>query len=256
MRTTDIVLRLHDNIPELEIGSAENYNTLYKSLRQSIANRSADIVHKGDYFRYDQHLLPEDADEFTTYVLFRELDLDDQNDESTIWEILEDEAIRLNFPEVRENNGKHQLIELSTLPADIESTGFSDDDFEEVLIRIAGSREELEFDPSGPEGNTILYDKLAKLIYDKDAEIMYKGPKLVLDENRDLFINSDDFSIYILFRAHRNSNYEDNDQLWFNLSNDLKVLSSITLLRSAENYQVILFTHADILQETIYNNKL
>ena len=72
---------------------------------------------------------------------------------------------------------------------------------------------------------------------------MYKGPRLVFEENRDLFISPDDFSIYVLFRSRRDFNYESKEQLWNNLSSDLKVLSSITLYKSAKNYQVILLTH-------------
>ncbi len=249
MRTYDIAIRLHNrnDIPKLEIGNSGNYADFYRQLLQAIATRNADIVHKGDYFRYDQHLLPKEDEGFTTYVLFRELTLTDSNDDDAIWDTLGREARRLDFPEVREHDHHHQLIELASA-ADFSNEdpgGEEDAEREEILVRIAGSREELEFDPAGAEGNTILYDRLAKLIYDKEAEIMYKGPKLIFDDNMDLFINPDDFSVYVLFRSERSSNYEDNELLWSNLASDLKVLSSITLLRSADHYQVLLFTHSD-----------
>ncbi len=256
MRTYDIVIRLHgENAPKLEIGNSGNYAEFYRQLQQSISSRNADIVHKGDYFRYDHHLLPKDGNGFTTYVLFRELTLNNGDDNTVIWETLARESQRLDFPEVREHNEHHQLIELSA-SSDFSSdvTGDEDQELEEVLIRIAGSREDLEFDPSGAEGNKILYDRLAKLIYDKEAEIMYKGPKLIFEDNRDLFINPDAFSVYILFRSPRSSDYDDNVLLWSNLASDLKVLSSITLLRSAPAYQVLLFTHSGKAAPGISNN--
>lgn len=256
MRTNDIVIRLHgEDAPKLEIGNSDNYADFYRHLQQSISSRNADIVHKGDYFRYDQHLLPKDGDGFMTYVLFRELTLNDSGDDSAIWGILANEANRLDFPEVREHNEHHQLIELSAASDfNDDLTDDKDQDREEILIRIPGSREELEFDPSGTEGNTILYDRLAKLIYDREAEIMYKGPKLIFEDNRDLFINPDAFSVYILFRSDRSSNYDDNDSLWANLASDLKVLSSITLLRLAPAYQVLLFTHSNEAVRETSNN--
>lgn len=250
MRTTDIVLRLHgQQVPKLEIGKSDNYADFYNALHQAIDHRSADIVYKGDYFRLDHHLLPEDTDNFTTYTLFREVVLDDEANDA-IWEQLKNEAKRSYFPEIREENTHHQLVELSILP-DINKTMLEEIVSEDILICIAGTREELEFDPAGAEGNKILYDRLAKLIYDREVEIMYKGPKLILDENNDLFINSDDFSIYVLFRSPRSSDYEDNELLWSNINSDLKVLSAISLLRSAENYQVVLFTHNN---EQVFND--
>jgi len=247
MRTVDIVIRLngHQNELELEIGNTNNYTIFYSILQKAISNRSADIVHKGDYFRYDQHLLPKDNNEFNTYVLFRDITLNDTDDDELIWTALSDQAKTLKFPEVREKNVHHQLIELSSADnteavIDTENTIF---DFEEVLVRIPGKREELEFDPNSTEGNKILYDRLAKLIYNKEAEVMYKGPRLVFEENRDLFISPDDFSIYVLFRSRRDYNYENKEQLWNNLANDLKILSSITLYKSSEHHQVVLLTH-------------
>ncbi len=246
MRTVDIVIRLNDHERgiELEIGKDKNYSIFYEILQNNISNHWADIVHKGDYFRYDQHLLPKDSSEYATYVLFRNITLNDTDDENLIWQALNQQLQNQRYPEVREQNEQHQLIELSSLEDNsIAESETTIEDFEEVLIRITGTREELEFDPSGPEANKTLYDRLAKLIYDKEAEIMYKGPKLVFEENRDLFINPDDFSIYVLFRANRDYNYESREQLWNNLENDLKILSSITLYKSSEHYQVILVTN-------------
>jgi hypothetical protein len=229
---------------KLEVEKANNYSAFHNILLNTINSRSADIIHKGDYFRYDQHLLPKDNGEFRTYVLFRDIVLNDTEDEGLIWDALNEHLQNHRFPEVREKNEYHQLIELSSLEESIaDNSENSSEDFEEVLIRISGTREELEYDPSGAEANKILYDRLAKLIYDKEAEIMYKGPKLIFEENRDLFINPDDFSTYVLFRSKRDYNYENNEQLWNNLESDLKVLSSITLYKSSKNYQVILLTH-------------
>lgn len=242
MRTTDIVIRLNDQLQKLEIGKPGNYPDFYNRLRQAIVQRTADIVHKGDYFRYGQHLLPANTNGFTTYVLFRNIILEESN-EDTLWLLLKEEAERLDFPEIREENSHHQLIELSSLLDYPEKIIPDNKNIEDILIRIAGDREIFEFDPTGPENNTILYDKLAKLIYDKEAEIMYKGPKLVFEDNKDLFINADDFSIYVLFRSGINSNYENNELMWSNLTADLKVLSLITLLKSTKNYQILLFTH-------------
>ena len=245
MRTVDIVIRLnHQEEPQLEIGKDNNYSSFYAILQTTIDSHSADIVHKGDYFRYDQHLLPKDNGKFDTYVLFRNITLNDTDDDKLIWDALNMQLQSQRYPEVREKNTHHQLIELSSLEANtVIDTENTIQNFEEVLVRIPGTREELEFDTSGAEGNKILYDKLAKLIYNKEAEIMYKGPKLIFEENRDLFINPDDFSIYVLFRTRRDYNYENKEQLWNNLSNDLKTLSSITLYRASKNYQVVLFTH-------------
>lgn len=247
MRTVDIVIRLknHNQEVELEIGNTNNYNAFYSTLQKAVASHSADIVHKGDYFRYDQDLLPKDNNEFCTYVLFRDITLNDTDDDTLLWNALNEQAQVMKYPEVREKNAHHQLIELSStentdIVIDTENTV---EDFEEVLVRISGTREELEFDTSGTEANKILYDRLAKLIYNKEAEIMYKGPLLVFEENRDLFISPDDFSVYVLFRSRRDYNYENKEQLWSNLANDLKVLSSITLYKSSEHYQVVLFTH-------------
>lgn len=247
MRTVDIVIRLENQNQQikLEIGNTNNYSAFYSVLQKAVKSHSADVVHKGDYFRYDQHLLPKDANEFNTYVLFRDINLNDTDDDALLWEALNQQIQVLRYPEVREKNTHHQLIELSSTQNEdiVVDTENTIENFEEVLVRIPGNREELEFDPSGTEGNKILYDRLAKLIYNKEAEIMYKGPKLVFEENRDLFINPDDFSIYVLFRSRRDYNYENNEQLWNNLANDLKVLSSITLYRSSEHYQVVLLTH-------------
>ncbi|MDV6167008.1 hypothetical protein R1T16_01140 [Flavobacterium sp. DG1-102-2] len=246
MRTLDIVIRLNgrQQESELEIGSNANYSNFYNFVQKAIADRSADIIHKGDYFRYDHHLLPKDNDAFNTYVLFRNIALNDLEDENVIWNTLGQQLQNQRFPEVREKNEHHQLIELSSLEEDrVIDTENTIADYEDILVRIAGTREELEFDPSGAEANKILYDRLAKLVYNKEAEVMYKGPRLVFDENRDLFINPDDFSIYVLFRTRRDYNYENKEQLWNNLSNDLKTLSSITLYRASKNYQVVLFTH-------------
>lgn len=245
MRTVDIVIRLNNNQhePALEIGKDNNYSAFYGILNKTVDNRSASIVHKGDYFRYDHHLLPKDDNEFNTYVLFRDITVNDTDDEKLLWDALSQQLQNQRYPEIREKNEHHQLIELSSLEEGLAVTEAPVEDFEEILVRIAGSREELEFDSSGAEANKILYDKLAKLIYNKEAEIMYKGPKLVFEENRDLFINPDDFSIYILFRSRRDYNYESQEQLWDNLTSDLKILSSITLYKSAKHYQVILFTH-------------
>jgi hypothetical protein len=245
MRTVDIVIRLnnHQNEPELEIGQDNNYSNFYTTLQKVIDTHGADVVHKGDYFRYGQHLLPKDTTQFNTYVLFRDITLNDIEDDKLLWDALAQQLQNQRYPEVREKNQHHQLIELSSLEENIADTENAVDDFEEILVRIPGTREELEFDPTGAEANKILYDKLANLIYNKEAEIMYKGPKLIFEENRDLFISPDDFSIYVLFRSRRNYNYESKEQLWENLASDLKVLSSITLYKSAKNYQVILFTH-------------
>jgi len=73
--------------------------------------------------------------------------------------------------------------------------------------------------------------------------IVFAKLLLIFEENRDLFINPDDFSMYVLFRTRRDYNYESREQLWDNLAGDLKVLSSITLYKSEKNYQVILLTH-------------
>lgn len=246
MKRVDIVIRLNDHKRqvELEIGKNNNYSIFYDILQNAITGHTADIVHKGDYFRYDQHLLPKDNGEFTTYVLFRDIAFNDTDDEKLLWQALNQQIQHQRYPEVREQNEHHQLIELSSLEDNSATdTANTIEDFEEVLVRIAGTREELEFDPSGPEANKILYDRLAKLIYDKEAEIMYKGPKLIFEENRDLFISPDDFSIYVLFRTNRDYNYESREQLWNNLENDLKILSSITLYKSSEHYQVIMLTH-------------
>lgn len=248
MRTTDIVIRLHDSqdVPKLEIGQPQNYGTFYQELARAIQTQSADVVHKGDYFRHGQHLLPRDEAGYATFVLFRELTLEDiQAGDDAFWDILLAEVHRLDFPEIKEKEAHHQLIELS--PAQVASDGSPEPEIagltEEILLRIPGSREELEFDPTGPEGNSILYDKLAKAIYDRDAEVMFKGPRLIFEENRDLFINADAFSVYVLFRAKRSSDYEDQAMLWSHLEADLKALSFITLLRSGATYQVLLFTH-------------
>lgn len=247
MRTTDIVIRLHEwkEPIKLEIGNAENYSSFYEQLIMALQTQSADIVHKGDYFRFDQNLLSMDTDGYATFVLYREIAPVDDTDEA-LWEMLLEQTHRLQFPAIREHNAHHQLIELSSLDS-LSSDGPLDFGqeaaTEEILIRIPGSRDELEFDPAGAEGNAILYNKLVKLIYDREAEVMFKGPKLVFEENRDLFINADNFSVYVLFRARRSSNYEDNAMLWSHLESDLKTLSSITLLRSGEHYQVLLFTH-------------
>jgi hypothetical protein len=246
MRTVDIVIRLKSSQhePELEIGKDNNYSSFLNTLQKIISSHSADIIHQGDYFRYGQHLLPKDNDEFNTYILFRNITLNDTDGQELIWDALAQQLQDRRFPEVREKNKHHQLIELSSLEEDLANYNENpEQDFEEVLVRIEGNREELEFDPASAEANKILYDRLAKLIYNKEAEIMYKGPRLIFDQNRDLFISPDDFSIYVLFRSRRDYNYESKEQLWENLSSDLKVLSSITLYRSAENYQVLLFTH-------------
>jgi hypothetical protein len=246
MRTFDIVLRLHNHQQEIEpeVGKPDRYIAFNDHLHKQIANRAGDIVYKGDYFRYDQHLLPKDADSFSAYVLFRNITLESPDDGDHIWQILLNESQTRNFTETREKNNHHVLIELSSF-SEIAGGNATDGitDTEEILIRIPGTREELEFDAAGPEGNKILYDKLAKLIYDKEAEVMYKGPRLIFEDNTDLFISPDDFSVYVLFRSGRSSDYESREQLWANLEADLKVLSSITLLRSAEDYQVILITH-------------
>lgn len=244
MRTVDIVIRLdHQQEPELEIGTNNNYDTFYDTLQKEIDNHSATVVHKGDYFRYDQHLLPKDNEKFSTYVLFRDITLNDIDDEKLLWASLGQQLQNQRYPEVRKKNAHHQLIELSSLEESFSGAEPIIEDFEEILVRIEGTREELEFDPAGAEANKILYDKLAKLIYNKEAEIMYKGPRLVFEENRDLFINPDDFSMYVLFRSRRNYNYESQEQLWDNLTSDLKIFSSITLYKSAKHYQVILLTH-------------
>lgn len=248
MRTTDIVLRLHDQqLKKLEIGKPDDYRGFYNSLLHAIVQRKADIVHKGDYFRYGQHLLPSDTDtnDFITYVLFRDITLEG-HDEAGLWTVLEKEAHRLDFLEIRETNDHHQLIELSALTDNSEdSTDSNTENSEDILIRIPGNKEILEFDPTGAEGNAILYSKLAKLIYDKEAEIMYKGPKLIFEDNKDLFINADAFSMYVLFRSERNTNYEEKELIWSNLAANLRMPSSITLLKSAENYHVLLFTPTD-----------
>ncbi|MGQ2985001.1 hypothetical protein [Flavobacterium sp.] len=247
MRTNDIVLRLMSrDIPQLKIGKPENYANFYRSLKEAISLRMADLVYKGDYFRYDHHLLPRHDDGFSTYVLFREI-TPDEDDDGSLWRILESEASRLDLPEIRESDGHHQLIELSSLPSINSDTLYNNEqEWEDILVRIGGTRAELEFDPTGAEGNAILYDRLAKLVYDKEAEIMYKGPRLILDENRDLFFNDDEFSIYVLFRSQRSSVYEDRELVWANLASDLKEPSTITLLRSADNYQVVLLSHDEI----------
>lgn len=249
MRTTDVVLRLNGlQVPKLEIGNSDNYSAFYNALHQSINQHTADIVYKGDYFRLDRHLLPEDTNAYRTYALFREITLNDETDDA-IWQQLKNEVDRLYFPEIRAENENHQLIELSIL-SDSNKGVLEETVSEDVLIRISGSREELEFDPISVEGNKILYDRLVRMVYDKEVEIMYKGPKLILEENSDLFINADEFSIYMLFRSPRSSEYDDNELLWSHLSDDLKVLSSITLMRSAKNYQVLLLTH----DEHIFND--
>ncbi|MCO6149465.1 hypothetical protein [Flavobacterium sp. NRK1] len=246
MRTVDIVIRLkgHQQEMELEIGERINNGIFYAQVQKAVADQAAVIVYKGDYFRYDQNLLPHDDKEFSTYVLFRNIVLNDTDDNDLIWQSLAEHLKNERFPEVREKNSHHQLIELSSLNEDF---AFQDknntENFEDILVRVPGTREELEFDPSGPEANKILYDKLAKLIYNREAEIMYKGPRLIFEENRDLFINADDFSIYVLFRSDRDYNYENNEQLWNNLKSDLMILTSISLYKSADNYQVILFKH-------------
>lgn len=247
MRTTDIVLRLHgQQVPELEIGNPDNYPVFYRELRNAISQKQADIVHKGDYFRLDHDLLPKDDKGYSTYALFRDVNLVMDQDDAGLWKQLESQTEHLNYPEIRESTKHHQLIELSTLPETDRNMRLHEEAaVEDVLVRMAGTREELEFDPLVSEGNKILYDRLAKLIYNKEIEVMYKGPKLNFDENRDFFINSDDFSIYVVFRSHRHSNYEDNALLWSNLADDLKVLSRITLLKSSDDYQVLLFTHDD-----------
>lgn len=246
MRTTDIVLRLHGHdAPRLEIGNLDNYQSFYDSLRKAVTLRRADVVHKGDYFRMDQHLLPEGNERFTTFVLFREVTLDDDGDDA-LWHILETEASRLDFPEVRETDTNHQLIELAALPAfNDEPAPNGENEAEDILVRIGGTRAELEFDPSGAEGNAILYDRLAKLIYDKEAEVMYKGPRLELDENRDLFYSDDDFSVYVLFRSGQSYLYEDTERLWSHLASALREPSSATLLRAADNYQVVLLAQPE-----------
>lgn len=248
MRTVDIVIRLKANHQEmkLEIGKSNNYSMFYTILENAIASHSADIVHKGDYFRYDQHLLPKDNNEFDTYVLFRDITLNDTDDDKLIWSALTKQVQTMKYPEVHEKNAHHQLIELSStenVNTVIDTENTIGEDYEEVLVRISGTREELEFDPASTEANKILYDRLAKLIYNKEAEIMYKGPALVFEDNRDLFISPDDFSVYVLFRSGRDYNYESKELLWSNLANDLKTLSSITLYKSSEHYQVVLLTH-------------
>lgn len=246
MRTIDIVIRLNGSKQQMEmtIEKSNNYNTFFDRLQTAIDSRMSDVVHKGDYFRYDQNLLPRDDNNFVTYVLFRDITLNDPDDDQVLWTALEEHIKTHKFPEIREKNEYHQLIELSSVEgADIFNDSKTDTEaFEDILVRIPGSREVLEFDPSGSENNKILYDKLVKLIYDKEAEIMYKGPKLVFEDNRDLFISPDDFSIYVLFRSKRDFNYESKELLWSNLTRDLKTHSSITLYKSAENYQVVLFT--------------
>ncbi|MDV6167156.1 hypothetical protein R1T16_01890 [Flavobacterium sp. DG1-102-2] len=245
MRTVDIVIRLssHQRESQLEIGTNNNHDTFYNALQKEVDSQSATIVHKGDYFRYDQHLLPKDDNEFNTYVLFRDITLNDTDDEQLLWNTLSRQLQYQRFPEIREKNAHHQLIELSSLEEDLAGTEAPVENFEDILIRIPGTREELEYDPAGAEANKILYDKLAKLIYDKEAEVMYKGPRLIFAENRDLFINPDDFSMYVLFRTRRDYNYESKEQLWENLAGDLKILSLITLYKSEKNYQVMLLTH-------------
>lgn len=243
MRTVDIVLRLHSSEPKLEIGTDNNYAGFYNELQKEIDNRSADIVYKGDYFRYDQHLLPKDISGFATYALFRGITVNDVDDNTLLWNALSLQLASQRYPEIREKNAHHQLIELSSLEEDLSGSDSPVDNFEEIMVRIPGTREELEFDPSGAEANKILYDKLSQLIYNKEAEVMYKGPKLIFEDNRDLFISPDDFSMYVLFRSGRNYNYESKAELWEHLTNDLKSRSSITLLKSAKNYQVLLFSH-------------
>lgn len=248
MRTVDIVLRIqgHEDQIVLTIGDNKNYDSFYRLLGQAIAGKSATIVHKGDYFRYDHHLLPIDLEPYSTYVLFRNVVLNDPDNDDAVWGVLTEALRHLDFPEVRESEGGHQLIELSSMADELNTTAGKElPEFEDILIRIPGSREELEFDPAGAESNKFLYDRMAKLIYDRDAEVMYKGPKLIFEENRDLFFHSDAFSTFVLFRSRRDSNYDDSDQLWANLAGDLKTLSRITLYRTADNYQVLLLTHEE-----------
>ncbi|RWX00567.1 hypothetical protein [Flavobacterium cerinum] len=244
MRTLDIVIRLngHQEQMEMTVEKNTNYSTFFNRLQKAIDSQAADIVHKGDYFRYDQHLLPKDDNNFATYILFRDITLNDTDNDQMLWAVLKEYIQTNKFPEVREKNEHHQLIELSSVESIVSNNTTIAEDIEEILIRIPGSRELLEFDPSSSENNKILYDKLVKLIYDKEAEIMYKGPKLIFADNRDLFISPDDFSIYVLFRSKRDFNYENKDLLWSNLTSDLKTHSSITMYRAAKNYQVILFT--------------
>lgn len=80
-----------------------------------------------------------------------------------------------------------------------EFSGSDPSAIEEILVRVPGRRKELEFDGLYPEANNILYNKLTKLIYDKEAEVMYKNPRLDFKDNRDLFISPDDFLMYVLF---------------------------------------------------------
>lgn len=246
MRTLDIVIRLngHQEQMEMTVEKNNNYSTFFNRLQKAIDSQAADLVHKGDYFRYDQHLLPRDDNNFATYVLFRDITLNDTDNDQLLWAVLKEYIQTHKFPEIREKNEHHQLIELSSVEGvDIFNDSKTDtENFEDILVRIPGSRDVLEFDLSGSENNKILYDKLVKLIYDKEAEIMYKGPKLIFEDNRDLFISPDDFSIYVLFRSKRDFNYESKELLWSNLTKDLKTHSSITLYKSAENYQVVLFT--------------
>jgi len=116
--------------------------------------------------------LPKDDNEFNTYVLFRDITLSDTDDEQLLWNTLSRQLQYQRFPEIREKNAHHQLIELSSLEEDLAGTEAPVENFEDILIRIPGTREELEYDPAGAEANKILYDKLAKLIYDKEAEVM------------------------------------------------------------------------------------
>ena len=157
--------------------------------------------------------------------MFRNITLNDTDSDASVWNALSEQIHDLIYPEIREHNSKHQLIEMSIPENEIMTNNYnqvSSENFEEILVRIPGTREELEFDGLTPEANNILYNRLAKLIYDKEAEIMYKGPRLDFDDNRDLFINPDDFSMYVLFTSTRDYRYEDKELLWQNLSNDLK----------------------------------
>lgn len=241
MRTFDIVIRLPKHTPTLKIGDNAHYATFLAIVSNTLTEAKADIVYKGDYFRHDRHLLPHDEGGFNSYALFRRITLIDSESDLEIWESLAEAGKYMTFPEIRETDDHHQLVELSDMTIfEINDSNASQQEQQDILIRIAGDREELAFDPVNREANTTLFGKLAREVYDREAELMYVGPRLNPEEHPDLFIHADEFSSYIILRMNNNDHSEEPALQWERIERTLRQKADLTMLRSEDHYQLLM----------------
>lgn len=119
MKYNSVVIVRIPGSREMEFGEGkdENLNRLFESAKTSIADRSAEIVHTGEFELEENRVVFNNTRGLATYILFPFMGGVDAEDNEALWGTLQRFMEFANYPTLVDKTYNNQVIRLEYIDA-------------------------------------------------------------------------------------------------------------------------------------------